>query len=81
MDKRLISFEATHSDSEIENDIVLQTFIDGYPEDENAEGQVVAKVIKSKSGDIITVWQLNEYRLNKTVNELIKDVVREMKGA
>lgn len=69
----LVNFEFNHMDSEPENNILAQAYIDGYPENENAEGAVVAKVILTEKYELITVWQLNAYRLNDAVLALIDE--------
>lgn len=77
----LTEFSAVHCDSDLDNGIARQIYIDGYPKDDNAEGKVVARVIKSKSGDIITVWQENAYRMNEYVRRLIQDAKERLTSA
>ena len=73
----LVDFENSYGDVEDGNEFIC---IDGYPADENAEGEVVAKVWKTKHGDIIVDWHDNGYRLNKQVLELIEDSKRQLIG-
>ncbi len=80
MDNKLVSFENNFYDEEPENGIVKQIFIDGFPADENAEGCVVAKVIKTQHNDIVTVFCRNDYRLNNNVRELIEDAKQRLQS-
>ena len=48
-------------------------FIDGFPEDENESGEVIAKVWITKHKDIIVDWRYIEYESNNIVIELIVD--------
>ncbi len=75
----LVSFESNFTDSEPKNGILCQVYIDGFPADENEQGEVVAKVIKTEHNDIITVWQNNAYRTNSIVNELILQAQNDLK--
>lgn len=54
--------------------------IDGFPHDEDASGEVVAKVWITKHKDIIVDWHNNGYRMNETVLELIEDSKRLLKN-
>lgn len=76
----LVYFEANYSDSEPENGIALQIYIDGFPKDENLEGATVAKVIQTENGDIATIWQNNAYRENKNVLNLINNAIDTLKS-
>jgi len=61
-------------------DALAAVFIDGYPRDENAEGEVVAVVWLTKHGDIITDFHDNAYRLVPEVEKLVensKEILRE----
>lgn len=75
----LVSFESNFIDYEPENGIVCQVFIDGFPADENEQGEVIAKVIKTEHGDIITVWQNNDYRTDSIVNALILQAQNDLR--
>lgn len=77
---RLITFESTYMFEEPENGIITGICIDGYPADENEEGNVVAKVIKTKSGDIATVFTHNGYRNDPLVLEEIKHAITELQN-
>lgn len=57
-------------------DALASICIDGFPEDENESGEVVAKVWITKHKDIIVDWHNNAYRMNDTVLELIEDSKR-----
>lgn len=78
--RELVSFENTFADEEPENGIICQVHIDGYTANEEEEGEVVAKVILSKHGDIVTVWQNNGYRSNPLALELVNQTVEDMKN-
>ena len=52
--------------------------IDGYPEDDDASGAVVAQVFITTKGQLITAWSRNDLRLNKSVLELIADAKRRL---
>lgn len=54
--------------------------IDGFPYDEDASGEVVARVWITKHKDIIVDWHNNGYRMNETVLELIEDSKRLLKN-
>lgn len=69
MDK-LVSFENTYQGEEDGNRFVC---IDGYPEDENASGEVIAMVWQTPHGDFVVDWHDNAYRDNEYVKELIEE--------
>lgn len=71
-------FEQTYQHEE-DGNIFLT--IDAYPDDENAEGSVIAEVIKTPHGDVVTSWHDNSYRFNETVLELIKEAKEELTDA
>ena len=62
-----------------EEDALASIYIDGYPYDENAEGQVVAKVWITQHKDIFVDWHHNGYRMNETVLELIEESKKKLK--
>ena len=62
-----------------QEDALASICIDGHPHDENAEGQVVAKVWITKHKDIIVDWHHNGYRMNETVLELIEESKKKLK--
>lgn len=61
-------------------DALASIFIDGFPEDENESGEVVAKVWITKHKDIIVDWHNNMYRMNDVVLELIEDSKRLLRN-
>lgn len=66
--------------NEEENDDALAAItIDGFPYDENEEGEVVAKVWITKHKDILVDWHHNGYRMNETVLELIEQSKKDLK--
>ena len=76
---KLVSFENTFIDDSFEeSDAVAICFIDGFPEDENASGTVIAQVILTKSHDIVVAWHENAYRLDKTVLALIDEAKEKL---
>lgn len=79
--------------AEIRNDYLCDTFtpeegdkvasisIDTWlTDDDNEEGKVVAEVIKTKSGDIVTVFFDNSVRMNKDVLVAINEAVEQLKN-
>ena len=73
---KYIAFENTYSGTdENGNGFVC---IDGYPEDENAEGTVIAEVFMTMHGDIAVSWHHNAYRDDSVVLELIEDSKRRL---
>ena len=64
-----------------EGDIVASISIDTWlTDDDNEEGKVVAKVIKTKSGDIVTVFFDNSVRMDKDVWVAINEAVEQLKN-
>lgn len=66
-------FEGPQDNKEQNPDVLASITIDGYPEDINASGEVVAVVYITQHGDIITSWHDNAYSLNEYVLELVED--------
>ena len=67
---KYVYFENTYmSVDDNGNDFIT---IDGYPEDDNAEGTVIAVVFCTPHKDIVVDYHHNEYRGNTIVNELIE---------
>ena len=58
---------------ESDDDRLFDITIDGYPEDENAEGEVVVVLILTKHNDIVIEWHDNAYRMNENVLELVEE--------
>ena len=84
--KKLVYFENNYvndyrnNPDESEDNRVFDITIDGYPEDENEEGEVVAVLILTKHNDIIVEWHDNMYRMNQNVLDLVeesKKILRE----
>ena len=64
-----------------EGDIVASISIDTWMTDnDNEEGKVVAKVIKTKSGDIATIYIDNSVRMNKDVNVAINEAIEQLEN-
>ncbi len=90
MEKNLVTFESDFHESALEHesdnpDVFASITIDGFPEDENASGQVVAVVYVTRSGDVVTAWHHNGYRMNSDVLALIEqaktDLIKEYDAA
>lgn len=62
-------------------DALASIFIDGFPEDENESGEVVATVWITKHKDIVVDWHNNMYRMNDTVLELIESSKRLLRNS
>lgn len=78
--KNLVSFENTYIQTHEDfagsslNDAVFESItIDGYPDDENEPGEVVAECFITLHGDLVTAWHLNGYRLDEDVLALINE--------
>lgn len=82
----LVKFENSYLETEEsfildEGEAFAAISIDGYPANEDEDGEVVAKVWCTKHGDIIIDWHDNGYRLNAEVIELInksKETLRNL---
>ena len=70
--KNFVQFEMNHIVKNEGPSEKCRWYIDGYTEDENEEGSVIATVVLTEHNDIITNWHRNRYRLNETVLNLIK---------
>lgn len=81
---KLVSFENNYSETIAEfededKDLVIRTFIDGFPEkeeDDELYAEVIATVSTTIHGVTIVDWHDNAYRLNETVKALIKDSIK-----
>lgn len=80
MNDDLVTFENSYMQSpeQLKNDPFAQgalacITIDGFPKNDDAEGQVVCVVWLTKAGGFIVDWHHNGYRMNDTVLELIRD--------
>jgi hypothetical protein len=58
-----------------DDDKLREVYIDGYPENPDEEGTVIAKVILTKHRDVIIDWHHNGYRMNETVKNLIRESI------
>ena len=68
---RYVFFENTHGDCDEDgNEFII---INGHPADKNEEGAVIATVFITPSGDLVTDFHHNGYRLNKEVKKLIEE--------
>lgn len=54
-------------------DVLMSISIDGFPEDDNKNGEVIAKVWLTKHKDIVVDWHNNMYMMNDTVLKLVED--------
>jgi hypothetical protein len=62
------SYLQTENDFGKDNPDVFESItIDGFPEDENEEGHVIAEVFITKQGDIVVAWYLRDYYTNEHV--------------
>ena len=61
------------------DDKLREIYIDGYPEDPNEEGTVIATVVLTKHRDLIINWHDNGYKMNDTVNNLIQESIATIK--
>lgn len=73
--QKIVDFENTYRGEEEGNQFIC---IDGYPEDENEQGEVVAMVWMTPHGDIVVDWHDNAFRGNESVLELIEDSKKEL---
>lgn len=79
----LVFFENSYWEDytvEENEDALASIFIDGFPEDANESGEVVAKVWITKHKDIVVDWHNNMYRMNNIVLELIEDSKRLLRN-
>lgn len=74
--KDYVSFENTYGDVD-ENGNAFIT-IDGYPEDDNEEGTVIATVFLTPHKDFVVDFHNNGYRLNEDVLNLIEDSKKQL---
>lgn len=63
----------TEYDATKNGDALGCIFVDGFPEDVNESGEVIAKVYITKHNDIIIDWRYHEYKMNNIVMELIEE--------
>lgn len=81
---KLVSFENNYSETIAEfededKDLVIRTFIDGFPEkeeDDELYAEVIATVSTTIHGVTLVDWHDNAYRLNETVKSLIKESIK-----
>lgn len=82
----LVHFECCHIEErrdlmqEIPDDTELWAYIDGYSKYEEELGSVVATVSLTKHGDISVVWNLPEYHIIESVQNIIKDVIEDFRA-
>lgn len=68
-------------DTDEENGLFAGICIDGWKtDDDNEEGTVIAKVIMSKHGDLITVWLDNGARMQRTVLDSIAEAKAQLRS-
>lgn len=80
----LVSFENNFVQTkeafwESEGDIVASVTIDGYPEDENEPGEVIAIVYITAHGDYVVGWVNRIYQWTPQVIELIDESKKILK--
>lgn len=71
--KTYTNFEMNHIVENEEPSEKCRWYIDGFTDDDNDVGTVIATVVLTAHDDIITNWHQNGYRLNQTVLKLIND--------
>ena len=54
-------------------DVFESVTIDGYPADENGQGESVAIIFITVHGDIVIDWRDNGYRMNDKVLALLEE--------
>ena len=65
----------------IDGDIMQMIYIDAWKtDDDNEEGKTVAKVIKTKSGDVCVVYQDYIAKQDKHAQEIIQESIAELRG-
>lgn len=86
MKNNLVSFENNYIQTKADFGNDANAFgciaIDGFPADENEEGEVIANVWMTNACEFIVDWHNNGYRLNESVLSLIeesKKVLTKMK--
>lgn len=80
----LVSFENNFVQTkeafwESEGDIVASVTIDGYPEDENEPGEVIAVVYITTHGDHVIHWANRIYQWTPQVIELVDESKKILK--
>ena len=66
---------------DIEGDISDMIFIDAWQtDDDDDEGETIAKVVKTKSGDVCVIYQNGIAKWNKNAQEIIQDSIAELRG-
>ena len=64
-----------------EGDIIDMIHIDAWQtDDDDDEGETIAKVIKTKSGDVCVIYQNGIARWNKKAQEIIQESIAELRG-
>ncbi len=79
-----VSFECVHmadADSYASDEIRAGMYadIDGYPEDENAQGTVICRVYMFCDGKYLVNWHHNGYRERPEIMELIEQAKKDLK--
>lgn len=74
----LVSFENNFVQTkyafwESEGDVVASVTIDGYPEDENESGEVIAVVYITAHGDYVVHWVNRIYQFTPQVLEMVEE--------
>lgn len=80
----LVSFENNYVQTkkdfwENEGDLVASITIDGYPEDENEPGEVVAVVYITTHGDYVVHWANRIYQWTPQVIEMVDESKKILK--
>ena len=64
-----------------EGDIINMIHINAWQtDDEDEEGETIAKVIKTKSGDVCVVYQDYVAKHDKHAQEIIQESIAELRG-
>ena len=65
----------------IDGDIQEMIYIDAWKtDDDNEEGETIAKLIKTKSGDVCVVYQDYVAKHDKHAQEIIQESIAELRG-
>ena len=64
----------------IDGDIMQMIYIDAWKtDDNNEEGTTIAKVIKTKSGDVCVVYHDAIAKHDRYAQEIIQDIIAELR--
>ena len=72
-------FQTKEAFGESDGDIVASITIDGYPEDENEPGEVIAVVYITTHGDYVVHWANRIYQWTPQVVEMVEESKKILK--